>query len=496
MTAACLAARSRRLLRRFRKAESGNVIFLFAFGLIPLLALLGGALDYSRAAAVRTEMQVAADNAVLMLARDKPGTLTPAQITAKGQKYFGAAFTSSDVSGLAVSTSYSTTAGLQVAMTASASVNTKIMSVVGLRQIQIRVVSTSTWGNNRLRVALVLDNTGSMTSSGKMTALQGATTNLLGQLQAAVSQPGDVYVSIIPFSMPVNVDKANVGASWVRWDLWDATNGETNGSCSTSSFTTRSTCTAKNTWGKACSKAQYGSQSQCTASGGTWSNYCSNRTYTTQSTCLAGASPAWTVSHATWNGCVTDRDQDNDTTDVVPSAGVASTLFPADPQITYCPASLMALSNDWTALNAKVGAMVAVGGTNQTIGLQWGYQSLLAGSPLAVPAKDPNYTYSNIIILLSDGLNTYDRWYGNGTSGQSASVIAKIDARMAKACANAKADAITIYTIQVNTDGDPTSTVLQNCASPDKFSILTSASEIAATFEKIGSDLTALRLSQ
>ena len=32
-------------------------------------------------------------------------------------------------------------------------------------------------------------------------------------------------------------------------------------------------------------------------------------------------------------------------------------------------------------------------------------------------------------------------------------------------CANIKAAGITIYTIQVNTGGDPTSTLLQNCAS-------------------------------
>ena len=33
-------------------------------------------------------------------------------------------------------------------------------------------------------------------------------------------------------------------------------------------------------------------------------------------------------------------------------------------------------------------------------------------------------------------------------------------------CANIKAAGITLYTIQVNTGGDPTSTLLQNCASP------------------------------
>jgi len=57
-------------------------------------------------------------------------------------------------------------------------------------------MSVSTWGNTRLRVALVLDNTGSMASDGKMDALKTASHNLLTQLQQAAVHPEDVYVSV------------------------------------------------------------------------------------------------------------------------------------------------------------------------------------------------------------------------------------------------------------------------------------------------------------
>ena len=43
------------------------------------------------------------------------------------------------------------------------------------------------------------------------------------------------------------------------------------------------------------------------------------------------------------------------------------------------------------------------------IGLAWAWQSLTA-APFTIPAKDPNYQYSEIIILMSDGLNTQNRW--------------------------------------------------------------------------------------
>jgi hypothetical protein len=64
-------------------------------------------------------------------------------------------------------------------------------------------------------------------------------------------------------------------------------------------------------------------------------------------------------------------------------------------------------------------------------------------------------------------------------------------------CANIKAAGITIYTIQVNTGGDPISTLLQNCASdPSKFFMLTSANQIVTTFQAIATNLTQLRIAK
>jgi hypothetical protein len=49
----------------------------------------------------------------------------------------------------------------------------------------------------------------------------------------------------------------------------------------------------------------------------------------------------------------------------------------------------------------------------------------------------------------------------------------------------------------VNTGGDPTSTLLQNCASSsDKFYLLTSASQIVTAFTQIGTNLTQLRVAK
>ena len=101
---------------------------------------------------------------------------------------------------------------------------------------------------------------------------------------------------------------------------------------------------------------------------------------------------------------------------------------------------------------------------------------------------DPNYKYSQVIILMTDGLNPQNRWYSDQTS---------IDNRQATTCANVKASGIVLYTVQVNTGGDPTSTMLQNCATDaSKFSMLTSASQVVTTFNQIGTALSNLRIAQ
>jgi hypothetical protein len=310
-------------------------------------------------------------------------------------------------------------------------------------------------------VALVLDNTGSMSQSGKITALKTATNNLLTQLQTAVVNPGDVYVSIVPFLDSVNLGPTNYNATWIDWTDWNAVNGK-----------------------------------------------CSSTKYTTQSACVS-AKKTWTpANHNTWNGCVTDRGLPITAGPDVPSAGnydenvnppVAgnlATLYPAF-QASSCPQAAIGLNYDWSAMTTEVENMQPGGSTDQPIGLVWGWQTLVGGGPFTAPATDPNYQYRQVIILLSDGLNTQDRWYGNGNNTST-----QVDSRMYDqngngTCTNIKAAGITIYTIQVNTDGSPTSTLLQECASdPGKFFLLTSADEIVTTFGQIGTALSNLRLAK
>ena len=408
---------------------------MLALTIIPLLTAVGAAIDYGRAVSARTSFQTAVDSTALTLSKTA-ATTTAQQLSTDATNTLNALFSRSDVSGVTVTANFSTTGGSKVILTANANISVEFLSFLGYSSIPISATATATWGNTRLRVALVLDNTGSMSRDNKMTALKTASHNLLAQLQAATNDPDDVYVSVIPFNKDVNIGSSNYAQSWLRWDLWEADNGT-------------------------CSNTSYQSASKCTSKGYTWT-------------------PA---DHSTWNGCLTDRDQNYDTTNDAPVSG--STLYPTE-QYSSCPTELMGLSNSWTTLSSKIDAMSPQGNTNQAIGLQLGWQSLTA-APFTIPPFDSNYKYKQVIILLTDGLNTQDRWYGYSSA---------IDARQEKTCDNIKAAGITIYTVQVNTSGDPTSALLQYCASDNnKFFLLTSADAIVTTFNQIGTALTNLRLT-
>ena len=151
----------------------------------------------------------------------------------------------------------------------------------------------------------------------------------------------------------------------------------------------------------------------------------------------------------------------------------------------------MALNYNWSNLNSKVASMQAQGSTNQTIGLAWGWQAQTTGNPLSPPTLPPNTL--QVIVLLSDGLNTQDRFYGDG-SNQSTSV----DNRMSKVCTNVKAAGYIVYTIFVDLNGTQgNSTVLQNCASDSsKYFDLTQSGQIISTLNVIAQDIVNLRLSK
>lgn len=453
------------LIAAFGRSNEGNIAVLFGIAVIPIISFVGAAVDYTRANNARSSMQAALDSTALMLAKDlTEGTITTAQIATKADAYFKALYTNVEAKQVMITASYTqaTGNGSTILVNGSGNIETSFMRIVGFPTMGFQTSSTSAWGNVRMRVALTLDVTGSMANNGKMAAMQKAAKALIDQLSALRKNPGDMYISLIPFAKDVNLGTSFVNETWLDWSVWDS-----------QSYT--------NTWGA-----------------------CSNSSYTSRSTCKSNGK-TWTPDRSKWTGCVTDRTQDYDTKNTAPSSSNAPTMVVPEEYVAvvngnterYCKTGntpymgkILPLTDDWSSLKSAVDALEPTGNTNQGIGLAWGWLTLGVGvPPFNAPSKDTaNYEYKDAIVLLSDGLNTQNRFTSNAS---------EIDARQNILCANAKAAPynITIYTVQVDTGGDGESAVLKQCAtSTDKYFHITDPNQTLSVFNSIGQSLAKLRV--
>lgn len=436
------------------RSDRGNVAAIFAIALVPMLGIIGTAIDYSRAVAARSAMQAALDTTALMVSKDAQADpkMTAAQATAAAQKYFNALYKEASASEVVITATYTpnTGKGASVQVNGSASVATDFMRYAGYTDMDIGTSSTTKWGSARMRIAMALDVTGSMSSYNKLGKMQDAAKGLVDTLRAAAGSADDIYLSIIPFNVMVSVGTNNKNVAWLDWDT-------SYGSCSKSTYKTKSACT--------------------------------------------DAGKTWTAKNVNkWQGCVTDRAQNYDTTKDAPTTNNPDTLYLAE-SYTSCPASLLPMtsvfaSENVTTIKDKIGSLTAVGNTNQAIGMQIAWMMLQGSTLFPVTAKDPNYQYNDVIILLSDGDNTQDRWYSNSS---------QIDARQKLLCdninpekkdTNIKTNAVHVYTIQVDTDGAGESAVLKYCADPGNFYPTTDTSGMAQAFSAIGNSLVSLQISQ
>ena len=308
---------------------------IFALATIPVIGGVGAAVDYSRANSAKSALQASVDSAALILSKDAQ-TLTAAQLSTKADALVKANLHRAGLSNIIVTPTFTTTAAgsFQLTLVASAKLPTTLAAMF-TDAMTIGADAQVVWGMKRLELALALDNTGSMSSSGKMTQLKAAAKNLISTLKTAAKKPGDVKIAIIPFDTTVNLGTAYKNNDWFDIDSIDC-----NGSSS----------------GTGCNSSN-------------WKNY--------------------------WEGCVRDRTYPYDAQDNAPTT--ADTKFPVYDCGSL--AKLLPLTSDWTALNSKIDEMQPNGMTNVTIGLVWAWHALTAGVPLSEAAAPKEDLDKVIILL-------------------------------------------------------------------------------------------------
>ncbi len=436
-------------VRRLRRDERGNVFVIFGASAIPLMLIMGGAVDLARYERYKTELSNAVDSAALALAKQHDD-YTAAQATTFVNNYLSAfnvadsQFTVSNVTVTKITNGFHVTANGSM-KTIFLPLGKLTKSGGGLSTMATDIVAEVVNASNRVELALVFDNTGSMTDSAgsnpcasgsdRMSGLKCAATTLVNYLMDQMNTTGDpqLKIALVPFEGAVNVGvDTSSPPSWIDWS----------------------------------------NQGNAFYAGLNFEkfNFSNNTTGCTSGSNCKYIGPKWMYGKLgiSWAGCVEMRAEPYDTLDTPPDTSNPDTLFvpmfwPDEPdstsdwnnylsdgvsgsfsarqasltkynkssssqvswqsgkkdtsyQYTYgpnrgCPRPITPLTTSKTDISNAISAMQPQGATGTFIpaGLVWGWHVLSHDEPFTEGVGPSDQYYDKTVkalILLSDGANS------------------------------------------------------------------------------------------
>ena len=491
----CIKVKKRKFLRHVK----GNVSMIFAFSLIPIAGVAGAGVDYSRAVETRNQLQHATDAAALAGGRSLAIDDKSYKKIARNnfyENYKNAKF-AKNVS-LKVKKIKD---GIRV--DAAAKMDTTFLQVVGYDKIAMEVFSEIGVSNSKLEVALVLDNTGSMTGSKLASLKKSARVLVKALMRKKVNK--HTRIAVVPFADYVNIGMKhrNEPGVYVRPDYKVTkvhpggtscyntypdstkkckTTGGSSGYWSTC-YGTKVNDGVVSTYSYSCKKGGSSGKTTCTGSSGKAVKKCK----TTPTT--------YSYIHYKWYGCVGSRNNPLDTRDSGYKTKVPGLLA----SYNNCkPAELTRLTNNRNVVFGALNKMKANGETYIPTGLLWGWRAISKGIPFADGAaygktKAEKRKYRKVIVLMTDGINTksptYPEHKGSDTN--------KANKLTAKLCKNIKKKDITVYTIAFEVKNSTVRKLLKACAgNGGQYFNAKNSKELKVAFQDIALALMNLRLTK
>jgi len=194
-----LLRQGRSLLQRFGEDRRGVVAVVFVIALVPVMALAGAAVDVSRAYIVKQRLNFTIDAAGLAVGSSHG---SDAELTEVMQRFFDANYPAHEI-GVPATPSITFT-DEEITISATAQLDTSLMRIVGLESLSVAADTTILRETTGLEVALVLDNTGSMSGS-RIGALKTSTQDFVDILFGEETVAEHLFVGVVPFSGSVNI---------------------------------------------------------------------------------------------------------------------------------------------------------------------------------------------------------------------------------------------------------------------------------------------------
>ncbi len=433
------------ILQRFLRESRGNVAVIVALLILPMLVLAGGATDVARFEAHRVQLQDGVDRAALAAA-----SLTQTQsVESTVADYMKSIPYISEVD-LDSQSSVSLNARV-VTVTASYSMPTGFLPLIGINNLDIVVSATAQENRQNLEISLMLDISGSMRwgTPTRLSLLRPAAKEFIDTILTPATAP-TTSISIVPYAGSVNPGSAVFNGLGVP--------------------------------------RQH--------------NY---------SSCIEFANTDYGVGMIPFN----QRSQVPHFT--VNHQGVNEPGL----EWSWCPyeaTSITYLSNNATALKAKIDGMRMHDGTGTAIAMNWGMmllepgaQPLIAQAATAgiVPAQFANrpaaFNSGNtvkVIVLMTDGVisqqfrpHQYNYPRNPAVNNYETQSAANAAQRMQAVCNRAKANNVIVYTIGFQLE-EAGKTQMRNCASSAGHFYDVVGLDIASAFRAIANSIQKVKLTQ
>ena len=221
---------TRQTLKAFRNNQLGSVTQITALAALPMFLCAGAAIDTVRIDREQVAFNAAVDSAALAVAADDRASLSGldssaqasriAELVLFAKKYMAENYTPQFGSSQEMAVNVAIT-GQTIDLTASHSFPTTIMSLTGVKEINLTAHSQIMKAMRPIELTMVMDTTGSMTTDDKIGGAKTAAHTLLNTLYggSVASTPESEYirVALVPFAAAVrlNQNAYDYSASWV-----------------------------------------------------------------------------------------------------------------------------------------------------------------------------------------------------------------------------------------------------------------------------------------
>ncbi len=520
--------------RHFGQDEGGVTAIIFGIVFAVLMFSIGLGIDYTRAVTEQLEEQSALDAAILAAAHQ----LGKEDEATKGEEVARAFFQENlkDSSTAKINDINFDAAGGKVDASAGTLMKTHILKIFGFDNLDIGVTASVAKGDGTVEVAMVLDNSGSMSGS-YIADLKIATqdlANLVLDSNAAASDK--VQMGLVPFAASVNVGSLNAGAAWIdtgaqssihsenfdqvksRFDLFSDLGQSWAGCVEARPAPYDVNDTAPNlgvTDTMFVPMFAPDEPDSVNASNAGYSNYsnnyisdfggdCPTPTYTcTRRNSKTGECTRWSVDPIS----VTDAQART-----CKYKG-ASITGGSGPNYMCTTTPIQPLTSDETTISDAITALGAGGYTNIAEGVAWGWRVLSPGEPFTNGREYTDEKNKKFLIVMTDGQNVYSaksdhnlsrygaRGYASkgrlGTTYTGTGYRTSIDTKTQSTCTAAKAEGVIVYTVAFRLESDANTTaLLRSCAtSDDHFFPASNGSALIQSFQNIGREISNLRVS-